>query len=196
MNHFSKKKIIISETFLNELLTKQNDIVDDSGSSTVYLGDKWVKKTSNDGHYSKAEIAQYSAMALEKNADVFPKTIIKRLQNDEFVILQKKVDIQSAKLIYGKIFNLYESYGNLSFRRMLESIADFGLDGEIEKIISANKKRFDLNNLQWFFQFIDLAKRLNQIISSDPILKKFSADLHLNNFGLENNRLKIIDFIA
>ncbi len=199
----SKKKLIISETFLNELLTKHNEMGNESSFSKVYLGDKWVKKISRDnsGKYPRAELLQYETM--QEYPQIFPATKIKYL-NSGIVILQQKMNVKKAQLIWDEIDQIVESYDDGSFwlRLLVQKMAKRPNDPDVKNTNEKILEYFQTQNvtnetLNRFKEYLNLSLELYNIRESNPELKNYSVDLHRNNYGVDdNNNLKIIDFIV
>jgi len=192
-------KIIISETFLNELLTKHNEMGNESSFSKVYLGDKWVKKISKNDEYPESELAQYKLM--EQNPEFFPVTKIKYL-NSGVVILQQKMNVRKAQLIWDQVeYYFIQYYNRWSFKKFVCNLAEDGLNDVLEKMMNRvlrDGHRVADTKLKYRFrEYLQLSLELHELIKKDSTLKKYYIDLHGENYGLDdNNNLKIIDFIV
>ena len=191
-----KKHIIISETFLNELSIKKNPMASPSAVSTVYLGDKWVKKFKNKNiktgrSYSKEELLQYKIM--EENPDVFPITKVKQSKTGETIILQKKVNIERQQGIY---IAIAEKLQGFNFKDFLEKIANRGMSNDplYLQFIKETGENLGERLCLYFEQYIYLAVRLHELRQKYKI--EYSADLHSQNFGLDGEKIKIIDFLS
>lgn len=176
------KKILISEKILKELQTRRNDSFDYSAYSNVYFGDNWVKKFSYSEDYSEVEMCQFKLMAA--NPDIFPETRIKKLKKGT-LILQRKINVDIATKIYDVV-----SYPINDFRGFLEDIAREGIDEDISEIIELNRVN------KWFMAFVEIVLKLHKLLQEKPCRFPHRIDLHNENFGIENGKLKIIDFLA
>lgn len=193
------KKVLISERVLQELSIKQNIKAAPSKVSTVYVGDKWVKKIKNKydktgKEYSKSEMQQFEIM--EKHPDIFPITKIKEIKDKngilQPIVLQKKVDITKQQGIY---YSIQENMGELMyFREILEQIANRGVNEHMKKLIPIIESRLNGYLLKYFNQYIELATKLYNIRETEHL--EYSADLHSGNFGLDGENIKVVDFLS
>lgn len=182
-----------------ELLTKANPTAAPSKVSTVYLGNKWVKKVKNKygktgENYSKEEMMQFKIM--QENPDVFPITKIKQVRNKnnelEPLILQQKIDVTKQQGIY---ISIQENMGNLMhLREILETIANLGINDHMRKIINLIQGRLPERLLNYFNQYVNLSEKLFEIRKKYHL--EYSADLHSQNFGLDGEKIKVVDFLS
>jgi len=159
-------KIIISETFLNELLTKHNEMGNESSFSKVYLGDKWVKKISKNDEYPESELAQYKLM--EQNPEFFPVTKIKYL-NSGVVILQQKMNVRKAQLIWDQVeYYFIQYYNRWSFKKFVCNLAEDGLNDVLEKMMNRvlrDGHRVADTKLKYRFrEYLQLSLELHELI--------------------------------
>lgn len=192
-------KITISEQILTELLTKANPTAAPSKVSTVYIGDKWVKKVKNKYEktgkkYSKEEMLQFQIM--QENPDIFPITKIKQIRNQnnelEPLILQQKINVSKQQGIY---FSIQENMGEfMYFRQILETIANEGMNEYMKSLIANIMGRLSERLANYFKQYILLSQRLYEIRKKYDL--KYSADLHSANFGLDGEKIKVVDFLS
>lgn len=195
MNNPRKKlKIKLCETILKELSTRKNDAAYNGGSATVYLGDKWVKKIAVLGEFSEANIFQYELMS--KNPEIFPTTKIKKFEKG-VVILQKRVDTNSAEKIYYEIQKHLDLFEYYSFREFLEGIVKEGFIEEYKYIYTQNWKHFRRIEIgSRFKEIVTLCVKLHDLLKKNPFTGFHRIDLHDENFGVEDGKLKIIDFMV
>ena len=188
-------KFIISESQLNEIKTRPNKTnMNNSGTSTVYLGSNIVKKVAKDSQYSDTDLYVFGLM--NKYPEIFPKTVVKNTRNG-VVVVQEKLNTKQAEEDYNEISqNFYVSVGN-NFRAYLELIARFGWH-EQSNDYKLCKSSWNTDLFSMFNSFVQIAIKLNTFYhyESDKFIK-LDFDLHDENFGYDSNGgLLCLDFIT
>lgn len=192
--------IIISETILNELLTRKNRLSADSSVSKVYYGNNWVKKiknpaTNTGSTYSKEELLQYTIMQDNQNSGIFPPTIVKQTKDKNGalhpLILQRKVDVDSQISIYHKIIINIQP---INFRQTIEVIGDRGISSSMKEDIREIHETLSEGLSKYFDEYIDIVSKLHQIRKKYHL--EYRSDLNSGNFGFYNGKLVIIDFLS
>ena len=137
---------------------------------------------------------------MEQNPQFFPATKIKYL-NSGVVILQEKLNVDSAKKIWYEVQYYFKQYYNIwSFKQFVSDLAEEGLTDVLEEMMKRvlrDGHRVANTKLKYKFrEYVQLSLALHELIKKDGTLKKYDVDLHGENYGLDrNNKLKIIDFI-
>lgn len=118
----------------------------------------------------------------------------------DFIFLQKKVDVLGAKHIYKDINRVFkDTLSDGEFRDFLENIVYDGLKTRrYQDIYEDNLKRMKEKNKElvpWFKQFVHITNQLHLLLKNNLPPNAYSIDLHNENFGIDNGKIKIIDFL-